>query len=428
MLPDLRGRGHLRLAVRDRRLRDPPRLRRRHGAGARCASGSRGASSSCCSTSSPTTPRPITPGCTTHPEYYIHGSEDDLARAAAELRAGEDRRGKTLILAYGRDPYFDGWPDTFQLNYRHAGFREARIAELGSIAERCDGVRCDMAMLLQPEIIQRTWGDRSRPADGSPPKDNPFWPEAIAAIKRRHPEFMFVAEVYWDMEWELQQAGFDYTYDKRLYDRLVAQVGHAGARAPDGRPGVSGSLAALPREPRRAAGGRDLPAAGAQGGRRGRAARARAALHLRRAARGTQGSRLDAPRAPPGRARRPGAARLLPALARVPAGGPRSTRASGASRPAGRPGRATQRTSSSSCRRGRRASGGCSSVVNYGGAQGQCYVTLGMPGLAGRSFDAPRSPERRRLPARGRRSRRQRPLSRSAPLGAPRVRAPRSPT
>jgi hypothetical protein len=26
------------------------------------------------------------------------------------------------------------------------------------------------------------------------------------------------------MEWELQQAGFDYTYDKRLYDRLVAGV------------------------------------------------------------------------------------------------------------------------------------------------------------------------------------------------------------
>jgi hypothetical protein len=31
-----------------------------------------------------------------------------------------------------------------------------------------------------------------------------------------------LAEVYWDLEWELQQAGFDYTYDKRLYDRLSA--------------------------------------------------------------------------------------------------------------------------------------------------------------------------------------------------------------
>jgi hypothetical protein len=151
------------------------------------------------------------------PEYYVHGSEDDLAGAPQNYA----RAGGT-ILAFGRDPYFDGWPDTFQLNYRHGGFREAQINELGGIAQRCDGVRCDMAMLLQPQIIQRTWGERARPSDGSPPKDSPFWPEAIAAIKRRYAEFMFVAEVYWDMEWELQQAGFDYTYDKRLYDRLIA--------------------------------------------------------------------------------------------------------------------------------------------------------------------------------------------------------------
>jgi hypothetical protein len=36
-----------------------------------------------------------------------------------------------------------------------------------------------------------------------------------------------MAEVYWDMEWELQQQGFDYAYDKRLYDRL--REGHARA-------------------------------------------------------------------------------------------------------------------------------------------------------------------------------------------------------
>lgn len=160
---------------------------------------------------------------TEHPEYYVHGSAQDLAAQPQNYAAVKIGRNST-ILAYGRDPYFDGWPDTFQLNYRHAGFREARIAELGGIADRCDGVRCDMAMLVQPAIIAKTWGDRSRPSDGSPPKDNPFWPEAIAAVHRRHPQFLFVAEVYWDMEWELQQAGFDYTYDKRLYDRLVAQA------------------------------------------------------------------------------------------------------------------------------------------------------------------------------------------------------------
>src|SRR5262249_14502561 len=36
----------------------------------------------------------------------------------------------------------------------------------------------------------------------------------------RAPDFCFMAEVYWDLEWTLQQQGFDYTYDKRLYDRL----------------------------------------------------------------------------------------------------------------------------------------------------------------------------------------------------------------
>jgi glycosidase len=31
---------------------------------------------------------------------------------------------------------------------------------------------------------------------------------------------LFLAEVYWDLEWRLQQQGFHYTYDKRLLDRL----------------------------------------------------------------------------------------------------------------------------------------------------------------------------------------------------------------
>ena len=34
---------------------------------------------------------------------------------------------------------------------------------------------------------------------------------------------MLVAEAYWDLEWELQQQGFDFCYDKRLYDRIAEQ-------------------------------------------------------------------------------------------------------------------------------------------------------------------------------------------------------------
>ena len=34
---------------------------------------------------------------------------------------------------------------------------------------------------------------------------------------------MLIAEAYWDMEWELQQQGFDFCYDKRLYDRIIGE-------------------------------------------------------------------------------------------------------------------------------------------------------------------------------------------------------------
>src|SRR5262249_54530817 len=64
-------------------------------------------------------------------------------------------------------------------------------------------------------------------SDGSAPIDDPFWPEAVARGRRRRPEFLFMAEAYWDLEWTLQQQGFDYTYDKRLYDRLRAGDGAA---------------------------------------------------------------------------------------------------------------------------------------------------------------------------------------------------------
>jgi glycosidase len=161
-----------------------------------------------------------------HPEYYIRGTEADLAREPGNYGRVETARGP-LVLARGRDPYFPGWPDTLQLNYRHAPFREAMKEQLLRIAAGCDGVRCDMAMLILPDVFLRTWGDASRPADGTPPVDTPFWPEAIAHVRESYPEFLFMAEAYWDLEWTLQQLGFDQTYDKRLYDRLRARDANA---------------------------------------------------------------------------------------------------------------------------------------------------------------------------------------------------------
>lgn len=149
-----------------------------------------------------------------HPEYYVPGTELDLARAPQNYIWTRRKQGD-LLLAYGRDPYFSGWPDTLQLNYGNPAAQQALIGELTRIAGQCDGLRCDMAMLVLPEIFERTWGIRSEP----------FWPKATEQVRRLHPEFCFMAEVYWDLEWTLQQQGFDYTYDKRLYDRL--RDGHA---------------------------------------------------------------------------------------------------------------------------------------------------------------------------------------------------------
>ena len=161
-----------------------------------------------------------------HPEFYVRGSEDDLAREPGNYRRVDTRHGP-LVLAHGRDPYFPGWPDTLQVNYRHRGFRQAMLEVLASIAGQCDGVRCDMAMLVLPDVIARTWGERALPADGTAPTDEPFWPEAVARVHRARPDFVFMAEAYWDLEWTLQQQGFDYTYDKRLYDRLHSEDGPA---------------------------------------------------------------------------------------------------------------------------------------------------------------------------------------------------------
>lgn len=149
-----------------------------------------------------------------HPEYFILGSELDRARAPQNYTWVQRKRGD-LLLAYGRDPYFAGWPDTLQLNYANPATQEAMIGELTKIADQCDGLRCDMAMLVLPDVFERTWGHRAPP----------FWPVATQRVRQRVPGFLFMAEVYWDLEWTLQQQGFDYTYDKRLYDRL--RDGHA---------------------------------------------------------------------------------------------------------------------------------------------------------------------------------------------------------
>jgi len=170
---------------------------------------------------------PDHPWVAEHPEYFIRGSIDDARNDPTSYVEVGGR-----VFARGRDPYFPAWPDVLQLNAFEPGLRQGVIEVLSEIANQCDGVRCDMAMLFLNSIFERTWGGRA----GLPPATE-YWLDVISRIKHRFPNFLFLAEAYWDLEWQLQQLGFDFCYDKRLYDRIE----HANAASI--RPHLASDLA-----------------------------------------------------------------------------------------------------------------------------------------------------------------------------------------
>lgn len=150
---------------------------------------------------------------TNHPEYLVRATHDDARAAPHDFVAIGD-----TVVALGRDPYFPPWTDVVQLNAFSQPLRAATAATLIAIGDRADGVRCDMAMLLLNDIFAQTWSRFVGPAP-----DDEFWPAIIREVRRAHPDFLFVAEAYWDREADLLEQGFDFCYDKRLYDRLVAR-------------------------------------------------------------------------------------------------------------------------------------------------------------------------------------------------------------
>lgn len=152
------------------------------------------------------------PWVTESPHLFVRG-ERETADTFTQQAARE-----ILWLGHGKDPHFPAWVDTAQLDYRRADTQAAMTALLQTVAEHCDGLRCDMAMLLLKDIFAKTWEHYPRVGRAT---EKEFWPGAIAAVKREHPDFLFLAEVYWDLEPRLQAMGFDYTYDKWLYDHLV---------------------------------------------------------------------------------------------------------------------------------------------------------------------------------------------------------------
>jgi glycosidase len=153
---------------------------------------------------------PDHPWVTNHPECFVRGNAGDVQSDPASW---VEVNG--IVYARGRDPYFPAWPDVLQLNAFQPQLRQAVVETISSIASQCDGIRCDMAMLLLDVIFERTWGNHA-----GAPLATEYWVDVISAIKKAHPGFLFIAEAYWDLEWKLQQQGFDFCYDKKLYDRL----------------------------------------------------------------------------------------------------------------------------------------------------------------------------------------------------------------
>lgn len=157
------------------------------------------------------------PWVNSHPGFFINGSADDLARDPATFK----RIGQG-VFACGKDPYYPAWEDVVQVNAFNRDLRLEVIKTLKEIAGLCDGVRCDMAMLMLNDVFVQTWGSLA----GSVPTDE-YWKFVIGEVKKEIPDFIFIAEVYWDMEYILQQSGFDFSYDKRLYDRLKGENAEA---------------------------------------------------------------------------------------------------------------------------------------------------------------------------------------------------------
>jgi glycosidase len=68
-----------------------------------------------------------------HPEFFVHGTDDDLRREPGNYCRVETAGGRR-VLARGRDPYFPAWFDTLQVNHRHPGLRRAMLDVLESIS------------------------------------------------------------------------------------------------------------------------------------------------------------------------------------------------------------------------------------------------------------------------------------------------------
>lgn len=151
----------------------------------------------------------------TFPHLFLQGDEQLLKdEPNSYFRINTKEK---IILAHGRDPFFPAWSDTAQINYFSEKARKFMTEQLMKLTKYCDGVRCDMAMLSMNNVFQNTWPGPINKFNLKKSKTE-FWYDAIKQVKKVNPNFTLIAEVYWDLEAELHDLGFDFTYCKYFLD------------------------------------------------------------------------------------------------------------------------------------------------------------------------------------------------------------------
>jgi hypothetical protein len=148
-----------------------------------------------------------------YPQRFLAGTLADYRSHPDRFLPVESREGRVLLLAHGRDPNFPPWRDTLQLHPLRADTRHALTEVVRHLGRHCDGLRCDMAMLVLEAVFRRTWGNLTAT---EPPPSSEIWEELIAAA----PHLLWIAEAYWALESRLLELGFHFAYDKTFYDLL----------------------------------------------------------------------------------------------------------------------------------------------------------------------------------------------------------------
>lgn len=173
------------------------------------------------------------PWAFSHPQRFIQATKEQYQSNPDNYYSVVAADGETHYLAYGRDPYSGNWIDTLQLNYANPETQQAMKDILLNLVNHCDGVRCDMAMLLNPHTFIKTWSDHLSSEEINFLINNEFWPKTIAEVKTRakdlgKKDFTFIAEAYggnggeeyYEPLSKLEKV-FDCLYDKGFYDELV---------------------------------------------------------------------------------------------------------------------------------------------------------------------------------------------------------------